>query len=174
MSATLPVETLLVRGAVGWRAAKSAMMGLLSLLFVAGGVCVLVFTPDWKWGVGIIGFFSLGIVFGASPLLRAGRYEVTTHRLVWRPYFTRRMREIPLAAIAAGDVEVDADSATIKVRSHDLEMGSIASFEVCWGALVLGAGLARLAARRGQAPVEGLRAAHTSALTWRAQPSFVP
>jgi hypothetical protein len=137
-------EVVLLRGGVGPRIAKTLMMTVLSVAFMLGGVAVLIYTPDWKWGLGIVAFFSLGLVFGLPPILRTGKYELTTRRLKWRPYFALSSREVLLASLVPGDIDVDAQTASIALASAKLKMGSLARFEELWGALLLWRELARV------------------------------
>lgn len=137
-------EVALLRGGVGPRVFKTAMMTVLSAAFMFGGIAVLIWTPDCKWGLGILGLFSLGLVFGLPPILRTGKYELTTRRLVWRPYFGLSSREVLLSSLVPGDIDVDAQTASISLASAKLKMGSVARFEELWGALLLWRELAQI------------------------------
>ena len=154
-------ETLLLRGSVsGVHAFKTAVMFVASTLFTAGGVALL--WVDWRWGLGVSLVFTFGILLAGLPLLRMGRYELTTQRLIWRPFFGKR-REILVAEIPPGDVDVDADSASIKLTSHALKMGAVWSYHDLWGGLMLAADLARLPAPATETAIDA------RTVSWRAR-----
>jgi len=150
-------EILLVEGGVGARIAKTVLVLFASLAFVAGGIAL--FWVDWRWGLGVTLVFSLGVLFSVPPIARVGRYRLTNHRLTWRPVFGSP-REIPVGEITG--IDVDADTASIKLAPHRLMMGSVAKVYELWGALVLAADMARLPSAPGGTPIA------PTTVVWRA------
>jgi hypothetical protein len=153
-------ESRLLNGSVGPHAFKGLMVTMLSLAFVAGGVALCVYTPDWRWGLGLMGFFALGPIMFVPALLRTGRYELTTARLVWRPFFGAP-REILLADISPGDVQYDGSSGSVEIPRLKLRMAAVGDRHRLWGGLLVYSALSKL-----QPPAA--QAGRTQALYWRA------
>lgn len=150
-------EVVIIEGAVGIHALKMIAMFFGSAACVAGGVAIAMY-KDWRWGAGITALFGFGVVISLVQLLRTGRYQLTTQRLVWRPFFGRGSRQALLSSLDLTSLEVDADSGLIKVGvpgGKKIAMGCVARFQEFWGALVLWHELAAVAVDTNGAPLSG-------------------
>ena len=86
------------------------------------------------WGL----FLPPLLVAGFWPLLRSGRYWLTTERLIWKPRIGR-LRELALADVRTDEIVAKKLWASLRVRGRreSLSLRYIGGLERLWGGILL-------------------------------------
>ncbi len=135
-------EVSLLRSGVGFRIMKPLVILAVAPLLVPIGVYGLS-----KADYGFAAFFLvpslLLLLVLARPLSRAGSFELTSHRLLHKPWL-REWRAYPLASMT--ELKFDADEARVRCKSLGMDMAFVGQFDKLRGALAVWPYLARLPA----------------------------